>query len=250
MGNLNSCIQEFELNLNHLGSLQFALRYLKNKEKQLQRELETLSKIPQSLYFGMTIEEHYKRLSEAYVIAEIVLLRRAVEHYTAGVHEGHDWSGQSDIKIRCPNYVIKYHSDFPEVHVIDLSYELRNFIVHPLMGEYEHIQASELSPMTILEQNVVLMSDRDNGRRMLVFQNDMSKPDFLKMLSEISFPQEHSRFDLFSGILFDEVRNCVVTYDKVRKMPIEKAIQKSNSLNSKIEYKQDEALSSDGGMTK
>jgi hypothetical protein len=230
-------LNQFRRELKKVEHLQFALVYSDKYEEELKSQLHQASKDKSSSYFGMTFNELRADLLEAFMVAEIVLLRRAVEHYTSTVHKGNDWKGQTDMKRRCPTYKIKYHLDYPEVHVIDLSYELRNLIVHPLKSDStKFMETTVLSPLDVLKQEATLLTNAESRREILVLRGSDNRQRYLSRIQKMDVGRWHHRFDLFSGILFEEVRDCVGTYDSVRSLSTDKAIRESTSRHQPMEY--------------
>lgn len=230
-------LERFERELKKIENLQFGFLYVDKHCKELGRQLSQVSVDKTSSYYGMTFDDFRLDQLEAFLLAEIVLLRRSVEYYSSAVHKGNDWRAQTDMKKRCPSFMIRYDLDCPEVHVIDLSYELRNLIVHPLdKNAYRCIEKKDLSPLDILKQHATMFADGEGNRKTLVLQGKDHKSKYLSRLTKAPIDYKHTRSDLFSGILFEEVRDCIRTYDRVRKMSTRHAIEKSNALHPALAY--------------
>ncbi|HUV60539.1 MAG TPA: hypothetical protein VMW71_00020 [Thermoplasmata archaeon] len=228
---------QFEKDLKRIENLQFAFAYAKDNDEKLRDQLEKASTDPKNSYFGVTFEEFTKDLVEGFQLAEIVLLRRAVEHYTSAIHRGNDWRRQSDIMERCPTFRIKYNLNYLDVHVIDLSYDLRNIIIHPLGTEkFRFIEIKDVPPIAILQQEATIWTSRETKKKILILRGDDSTDDYTTRWHKMPTNFNHTRSDLFSGILFNEVRDCVRTYDSVREMSLREAIESSGSEHPLIEY--------------
>lgn len=230
-------LSRFEKDLRRIENLQYALVYADQNKGLLKRQLEKASADPTSGYFGVRFNDFISDLVEGFSLGEIVLLRRAVEHYTSEIHQGNDWRRQSDIKRRCPSFGIRFHKDCEDIHVIDLSKELRDIIIHPLGPEhYRLISRKDMSPMAILQQEVALWSNPSSRRKILILRGLDNKQDYLDKWQLLPPGFSHSRADLFSGILFTEVMDCIRTYDSIREVDLDKAIKYSKEAHPPIEY--------------